>query len=464
MKRRIFSISILIAAALALVSCGRADSYAVSDAYAKDDSYAVREHYAKNDSYAKRAEYGRAASSASGEADSISNSTKADSSSASGEVLSAVSEDAEKKDGPRPVVSEYKETRPRKPKYINVVMIGDMLLHDEVQWSAKDDYGNYDFNFLFSGTGDRIKNADIAIVNQEVILGGTELGVSGYPSFNAPYEVADALDNTGFDIICHATNHALDRRGVGIINCMTNWRNNHPAVLVAGIHSDAAEQDYFPIIEREGIRIALLNYTYGTNGITPDYDMPWSVEYLDRASVKADLDRAEAIADFTIVVPHWGTEYNHGVDAAQREWAQFFADNGADLIIGAHPHVIEPLETVVNNEGAAVPVYYSLGNFVCWTAHIGAGKSDRMVGGMADVTIAVETENDGTKKASVASYTVHPVITYLEWGHEAVAVHFLSDYDEEKAGRNVAQYKDRNFTYSFCVDLCNRVWGGQWTE
>ena len=127
------------------------------------------------------------------------------------------------------------------PGRATILMVGDMLLHDPVEAAAETEVGGYDFSFLFEKTKDRIGAADLAIVNQEVILGGVELGISGYPSFNGPAEVTDALAEAGFDVALHATNHALDRGADGIYNTLTSWRERHPEVTVLGI--DHGRQD-----------------------------------------------------------------------------------------------------------------------------------------------------------------------------------------------------------------------------
>ena len=144
---------------------------------------------------------------------------------------------------------------------LRIVMVGDILLHDGIEKCAKQEDGSYDFSEVFRHTKDVIESADLAIVNQEVIIGGEELRVSGYPSFNAPYEIADELAETGFDIACHATNHALDRGKKGIINCLDYWEANHPGIMPIGIHDSQDDREEICIYEKNGYRIAVLNYT-----------------------------------------------------------------------------------------------------------------------------------------------------------------------------------------------------------
>ncbi len=181
----------------------------------------------------------------------------------------------------------------RAEENVTILMVGDILLHTPVEEAAKDEEGNYNYDFIFENLKDEISGADIAIVNQEVILGGKELGVSGYPAFNAPFEVGDALVAAGFDVVCHGTNHALDKGKAGIVNTCNYWKSSHPEITVLGINADSKEQEAVTIIEKKGIKIALLNYTYGTNGIPMPSDMPFAVDMLDEDKVVQDLKFAE---------------------------------------------------------------------------------------------------------------------------------------------------------------------------
>lgn len=337
---------------------------------------------------------------------------------------------------------------------LSVLMVGDILLHTPVEESALQSDGSYDFTAIFANVKSEIEAADVAIVNQEVILGGEELGISGYPAFNAPYEAGDALADAGFDVICHATNHALDKGKRGITNCLGYWQDRHPDMAVLGIYESEEAQDEIYVCEQNGIRIAVLNYTYGTNGIALPEDMPYAVNLLEEEQVRADLQAAEELADFTIVCPHWGTEYSLDVSESQRKWARIFLEGGADLVLGTHPHVIEPIEWVRDEEqDLEMLVYYSLGNFVNWTSGTGAGVANRMVGGMAQITL--ERGEDG--EVSIADYGVTPLVCHVEEGTDGVTVYALSDYTEELAERNAIVGQDSEFSLEYCEKLCEEV-------
>jgi len=342
---------------------------------------------------------------------------------------------------------------------ITLVMVGDILLHTPVAESGRGEEG-YDFSAVFANMKEEIEAADLALVNQEVILGGQELGVSGYPTFNAPYELGDALADSGFDVVLHATNHTLDKGKKGVLNCLSFWQEKHPEVAVLGIHDKEADQEEIYVYEQDGIRIAILNYTYGTNGIPLPADMPYAVDLLERGRVVADLQRAQELADFVIVCPHWGTEYVLEATKEQEDWAALFAANGADLVLGTHPHVIEPMEWMhvreeERGDAGGTLVYYSLGNFVNWTSSTGEGIANRMVGGMARVVIGL----DDAGEAVIKDYGVEPLVCHLEQGFGGVTVYPLSDYTEELAARNEIVKQDSNFSLEYCKKLVQDVFG-----
>ena len=348
------------------------------------------------------------------------------------------------------------------PEY-KIIMVGDILLHTPVEESCLQPDGSYDYDSLFSHTKGEIAAADLALVNQEVIIGGADLGISGYPCFNADYNLCDSLVGAGFDVICHATNHAMDKGRAGLVNCAEYWRDEYPEITVLGIHDTADTSTSCgadpAIIELGDMRIAVLNYTYGTNGISLPADMPYAVDLLNEEQVAADIQRAEELADFTIVCPHWGTEYRLTSDASQEKWTKIFAENGADLVLGTHPHVIEPIEWVTDEENdQEMLVYYSLGNFVNWTSGTGEGVANRMVGGMAEVTL---TKNEDGK-VEIADYGVKPMISHVTSGPEGVTTYFLEDYDEVLAEENEIVSQDPDFSREYCVNLCDSVWGDLW--
>lgn len=339
---------------------------------------------------------------------------------------------------------------------INILMVGDILLHDNVQESGKLSDGTYNYDHLFANVAEDIQEADIAIANQEVILGGTEIGLYGYPNFNGPYEVGDALAKAGFNVVLHATNHTLDRGKTALVNCMNFWKTNHADVAVLGVfESQEAYDNNIYIHEQDGIKIAILNYTYGTNGMPTPSDMPFAVAMLEEDKVLADLQKANEQADFVIVCPHWGTEYRHNQSQDQEYWAKLFLENGVDLVIGTHPHYIQPVEMFTNENGQQMLVYYSLGNFINSTSDSGRGTADRMIGGMAKVTVGKKE----TGEVYIKEYGVEPLVTQLLYGTQEITTYKLTDYTEELASQNQIIKKDSVFSLEYCQELCREVFG-----
>ena len=370
------------------------------------------------------------------------------------------------KDGQGKEEESYRET-----SEVTLVMVGDVLMHTPVTESGLAEDGTYHYDHLFAHVKNLIEDADIAIVNQEVILGGTELGLSGYPTFNAPYEVGDALADAGFDVVLHATNHALDKGEKGIRNCLAFWQQFHPEMKVVGIHPDQESYDDVTFIEQHGIKIAILNYTYGTNGIALPKDAHYIVDLLDREKIAEDVEKAKEEADFVVLCPHWGTEYRLEPDASQKEWASYFADLGVDLVIGAHPHVIEPVEWVKvasdaedvridpnkmdiseTDKKTGMLVYYSLGNFVNATSGVGDGVANRMLGSMAIVHI---TRVDD--KVIISENESIPLVSHLEHGYGNITVYPLEQYTQELASKNWIVEQDGNFSLEYLQNLWKRV-------
>lgn len=340
------------------------------------------------------------------------------------------------------------------PAKLELVMVGDILTHWRVLNSGKQSDGSYNYDNLFANIKNKVKEADIAIVNQETILGGRELGLSTYPLFNSPYELGEAEAEAGFNVVLSATNHSLDKRKQGLLNCIHFWKEKHPEIALLGINESKEEQEEIYVYEKDGIRVAILNYTYDTNGIPFPNGMKYCVNLLDKDKITEDVTKAKQLADFVVVCPHWGTEYQLTPDESQKKWCALFLELGVDLVIGAHPHVIEPIEMYEREDGHKMLVYYSLGNFVngCQTKASGIWK--RFVGGMADVTIGY----DENGKVVILDHSVIPVICHEQKGNDFSA-YFLDDYTEELEKKNQINQNDSGFSIDNCKKLVKEVWG-----
>lgn len=335
---------------------------------------------------------------------------------------------------------------------VTLLAAGDNLIHIEVVKSGKRSDGSLNYDHLYSNVKDMISEADIAVVNQETILGGDDFPYSGYPSFNSPYEIGDALIEAGFDVVLHATNHTLDMGVKGVQNTLEYWES-HPAITVLGINKSKEDQNRIQVIEKNGIKIAMLNYTFGLNGRKVPEDKPYLVNMLSKDKMSKDIKKARELADFVIVFPHWGTEYTYEPIKSQRDLTDFFYKQGVDLVIGAHPHVLEPVEWIEEEPGRRMLVYYSLGNFMSYQK-----EAPRMLGGIARVTI---TRDSGGTYISDADIT--PIVTHYEHGPADYnyAIYPLSEYTPELA--NVHGVSDiarqGRLTYEETYNLAREVLG-----
>lgn len=346
---------------------------------------------------------------------------------------------------------------PFEPVNVDLIMVGDILAHEGVYNSGFFPDGTINYDHIFANVKEDIQAADIAIVNQEVVLGGIDLGLSGYPCFNSPTQLGDSLVTAGFNVILHATNHSLDKSITGIDNTLNFWKENYPDLPILGIHdetfTDYETQDIY-VYEQDGLRIAILNYTYGTNGIPIPQSRPLIVNMLDEEKVALDIARAKEISDFVIVCPHWGTEYIYTPDSYQQKWTKFFYEHEVDLVIGTHPHVIEPVEWI-EEEGNdhKMLVYYSLGNFVS-----NQDRMPRMLGAMAKVTITLDKVDDDYV-IYISDYGVEPLVTHKLFGPGEITTYKLSDYNDTLAAQNRINSDEPGFNMAYLQDLSKQVFG-----
>ncbi len=266
-----------------------------------------------------------------------------------------------KKESPKPnktgVQKEVKKDE-KKTYHASMIMVGDSLIHNSLYYDAKQKDGSYDFKPMLELTKPITSKYDLAYYNQETVLGGTELGLSSYPCFNSPQEVGDAFIDSGFNLVSLATNHTMDRGEAAVLSSLEYW-NSKENVVTAGSYRSFEERDNGHIHEVNGIKYAFFSYTTWTNGLVP----PSGKEYLDNVYsdelAKADIERVRDKVDVVMVAMHWGIEYSLGVSASQEEIANYLSSLGVDIIIGAHPHVVEPIEYI-----GKTLVIYSLGNYI----------------------------------------------------------------------------------------------------
>lgn len=329
---------------------------------------------------------------------------------------------------------------------VTLLATGDNLIHNTLISAGEQSDGTLNYDSLYANIKPEIEKFDIAVIDQETVLGGSAFEYSGYPTFNTPWEVGEAAIKAGFDVFNCATNHTMDKGWGGIENELAFFADKKEAVAL-GINSNEDDYNKITYYEKNGITFAMLNYTYGTNGIPLPDDKPWCVNLLDKEKVTKDLKEAREHADFVIVFPHWGTEYSFEVSDYQEEYTKLFSDMGVDLVIGCHPHVIEPVKWVTNEStGKKMLVYYSLGNFISHQIDL-----ENLLGGMAEVTIE---KKDG--KTEITSAEFVPVVCHYnrdENGKFAFNVYKLGDYNDDLANT----HSQSGGTVAYFTKLVNDV-------
>lgn len=304
---------------------------------------------------------------------------------------------------------------------VSFLAVGDNIGHDRVHaygdlMEGDEGDGKYDFKPSYKNVYEQITNVDLAFINQESIIGGVELGITGYPAFNSPEDLAKNIVEVGFDIVNAATNHILDKGDKGVANAAETW-GEFQDVLYVGAYESQESADTIRTIERNGIVFSVLAYTYGTNGYTSNYN--YTAPIFDEAKIIKDVALAKEISDVVIVSAHWGTEGSFELDDTQKKYSQLFADEGVDLVIGHHAHVIQELNWLEGKNGNKTLVAYGLGNFLSTMESV-----DNQLEGMLTLDFVRVEEN-----VVIENVQFIPLINHF--GEGPVEVHYLKDYTEE---------------------------------
>lgn len=304
-----------------------------------------------------------------------------------------------------PKVNIKEEEKTPKEYEAKMIMVGDALIHSGVYMDAEKSDGTYDFKPMLQYIKPIVSKYDLKYYNQETILGGKELGYSSYPQFNSPNEVGDAFLDAGFNLVSLATNHTMDKGEAGVLNSVNYWKSKKN-VVYSGQWSSWDERNEVHFYKVNGISYAFFSYTTWTNGL----ETPSGKEYLNNvySDEKAanDIAKVRDLVDVVIVAMHWGTEYSLGVSSSQEYIANYLSSLGVDLIIGSHPHVVEPVEYINNGRTFVI---YSLGNFI--SAQVGM---DRLTGLMMEVTIKKTVNVDDTVTISIESPKAELTYTHTD--------------------------------------------------
>ena len=336
-------------------------------------------------------------------------------------LVLVVTDNQKPKDGqlevtPTPAVTE--EPAPV-VQQAELLMAGDALLHGAVYKDAETADGGYDFTEMMSSLSRVTGNYDLKYYNQETILGGTELGLSTYPCFNSPQEFGDTMIDLGFNMVSLANNHTLDKGQKGIASSLEYWSGKD--VLTAGSYASFEDREEMRIREINGISYTMLSYTYGTNGIPVPEGKEYLVNvYTDEMMIE-DIRKVRGEVDVLMVAMHWGSEYTHEPTEEQRRVAQLLADEGVDIIIGCHPHVVQPIEWIDDTL-----CIYSLGNMI--SAQDGIYKR---VGLLAGLTIT-KTTYEGQSYIQITDPRADLIFTQYRPGYHDFKLKFFDEVTEEE--------------------------------
>lgn len=265
----------------------------------------------------------------------------------------SASESTEPEETPTPAPEVYDAS---------LFMTGDTVMHRPLVYEARQADGSYDFSHLLGRVIPYAQKYDLRYYNQETILGGDERAIQGYPTFNTPQAFGDYMVSNGFNLVSNATNHSLDQGVDGALNSINYWKQQEAeGVHTAGMYASAEEQAAVPVYEVNGITYSFFSWTYGMNGFQNPDDMPYLVNCFDGREDEMcnQIRAAKEKADVVIVAVHWGTEYQFSPDETQTALAQRLADAGADIIIGNHPHAIQPIQWLNDHKTIC---FYALGN------------------------------------------------------------------------------------------------------
>ena len=328
------------------------------------------------------------------------------------------------------VSSQKSNTIPEESKQehrVSFVAAGDNLIHGAIflQAKARANGNGYDFSTVYEHIAPLLGKYDLAWINQETLINDVYVPTT-YPRFSTPAEMGAQLYKLGFRIFSLSNNHVYDYGAGGILATRKFWNTMPEDILTCGLiasNSDGTEE--IPTYKKNGIVFAFLSYTEHTNGIpTPSNTTETVIYTKDEEKIEKQIRLARTIADFVIVAPHWGVEDSHTVTTAQRNLAQKMCSWGADVIIGTHPHVIQPIETLVDEQsGRKTLVAYSLGNFVSAQA-----KPDNLLGELLTFD-AVKTD----KSAYIENIAFVPIVTHYNQSCTNITIYPLSDYTSELA-------------------------------
>ncbi|MDR0382767.1 MAG: CapA family protein [Spirochaetaceae bacterium] len=336
-----------------------------------------------------------------------------------------------------------------------MIAVGDNLIHRELINNAQTETEDvFNFDKYYTRVAPMIKDADIAFINQETLIAGKDFGYSGYPTFNGPKDIGRTIVSLGFDVVNHATNHAMDKGERAVFEVMDFWDGQRDTLVLGINRSEESRADVKKnIIVKNNISVGFLAYTYGTNGIPLPKDKPFLVSLIDTEIMAKEIDALRPLCDFLVVSMHWGNEYEHAPSKRQEELARFLASRNVDLVIGHHPHVLQPLRAVPREEAAPMVCFFSLGNFLS-----AQNRPPRLLGGM--MRVSIRKDASPPHAVTVEEAELLPLVTHYEAGYVNFGVYPLGEYTEDIASRHMLRRNDLYKSADYFYDLMAEIFGG----
>lgn len=333
---------------------------------------------------------------------------------------------------------------------IEFLAVGDNIAHQPIRESGIQADGVWNYDHVYQYVKKDIEAADLSLVTQETVFVEDRNQVSGYPSFGTPPEFGDALVNTGFDVVAHATNHIMDKGSSSIEYTLDWWKNNHPETEVLGIHESKEAAEEISVIKCKKLKVAMVDYTYSLNGIELPSGKQYLVDEFDEDKVREDIRKAKELADVVIAVMHVGVEYDMDVDEETQQWVDIFLEEGVDIVIGSHPHVVRTMETLTGEDGHKMLVYYSLGNFTSTQNDLPS-----LLGAMAKITIRKDIK---TGEIQIPEHEFIPLLMYYDRENPAAAIYKLEDYPDELIEKHsVYQANPQKFSKEYYEELFEEI-------
>ena len=338
------------------------------------------------------------------------------------------------------------------PVDIKLIAGGDVIVDGPALESGATESGDYDFSNLFAHITSELSGHDMRLVDQETNLPGDQYGIGSYGSLNAPQQLSKAEIAAGFNVILRANDHTLDNGREGLHDELAMWAREHPGTPLLGVAepdpaANPGMSDYVNNIymfRKDNFNVAVINHSLGIND--GDRDV---VSALTDEKITEDVERArDAGAQLIVACPHWGTENSTDVNDEQTHFAQVYADNGVDVILGSHPRMLQRAEVLTGENGHKTACFYSLGCLVS-----GLSDGDNLIGGLVELTLS----RDNIGACKVTSAKLKPVVTHRADGGD-YGTYLLKDYTEELAQSGW----DANLTPEAVSQTCADIFGSDY--